>query len=217
MSGAWVGLGLVLVGVAAACAGALGGGYTVQLPPPGPNVFEGTVKATKAATGPLGGDPYAVAFVRASVSSRGAQSPQWKNLLDEVRGDPRVVVETPDGPRDVVIGDPMSTWFGFRGGEETRLDSLAGYPELAGLPGQDVPNRLEFLVTVYGIRDGERLLVEVGPDGRSATRIWKGGREAFTAAAASGSGNVKLAQRTLFGVSGVSLLGGAAMAWWGWR
>jgi hypothetical protein len=217
MNAAWVGVGLLVIGVAAGCAGVLGGPSPVNLPAPGPNVFEGTVKASQTARAPIG-DPgdYAVAYVRVSVSSRGAQSPQWVNLRDEVRGSPQVTIETEDGPRQVTLGDPMTTWFGFGGGDEARLDTLASIPEFAALPGQDVPNRLGFVVTVRGVREGERLLVEVGPDGRTATRIWRGGRDGFTRTATGGSANAQLVQRTMIGVSAGGCVGGIAALLWHW-
>ena len=217
MNAAWVGVGLLVVGVAAGCAGMFGGPYPVNLPAPGPNVFEGTVKASQTAKAPIGtpGD-YAVAYVRVSVSSRGAQSPQWTNLRDEVRGSPQVTIETESGPREVTLGDPMTTWFGFGGGDEVHADALSAYPEFSSLPGQDVPNRLGFAITVRGVRDGERLLVEVGPDGRTATRIWKGGRDGFTRTATGGSATAKLAQRTMFGVSAGGFVGGVLALLWHW-
>lgn len=193
----------------------MGRGSTPSLPISGQAV-EGDVLPGADAISPLG-DRFVFGLVSVSALTRsaGERGPAATPIVNELRGDPRVTLQTETGPVQVTLQDPMTRWIGFTATEK-RMENLDSLPEVARLAqGRSFPNLIQWSVRVLAVRAGDRLLVDLAPDG-TATRVWFGGRQAFLARVESHRGVVSGTSRLLMAGGGVGILMAlvlGAMAW----
>lgn len=164
--------GLLLAGVLAFVASVAMATGGRQLPS-GPHAFDAVVSDGPTEPSPVG-PPIAYGYVEISTRVRDGSTYRRHALHRELRGYKQIAFTTGDGTRTLTFTDALAQLKDFPA-EEQVLDSLAGHPEEANVPGWRSEPADSYYVEVIGLRRGETVLVVTGDDG-SLREVWKGGR-----------------------------------------